>query len=107
VSQNPFTLLEGGLQAMATAPKTVRVTTETALPDLLDDAAWEPMILERDGVRFRVIRAEEDLWADYDPEAVLEGLREITGTLSADEGERMKALIYRGREEGTRPITHP
>jgi hypothetical protein len=38
---------------------------------------------------------------------VLEGLREIAGTLSPEEGERRKELIYRGREEGTRPITRP
>jgi hypothetical protein len=46
-------------------------------------------------------------WANSDPEKVLEGLHEIAGTLSPAEGERMKDLIYRGREEGTRPITRP
>ena len=44
---------------MATAPKTVRVTAETALPELLDDAAREPIILERDGERFRLSRDED------------------------------------------------
>jgi len=63
--------------------------------------------LLRNGTRFRVIRDLDDPWENYDPEKVLEGLREIAGTLSPAEGERIKELIYRGREEGTRPITRP
>ena len=55
---------------MATAPKTVRVTAETALPELLDDAAREPIILERDGERFRLSRDEG---IDYEPDP--EGVR--------------------------------
>ena len=54
---------------MATAPKTVRVTTETALPELLDEAAREPIILERDGARFRLSR-DEDIAYEPDPEGV-------------------------------------
>jgi len=54
---------------MATAPRTVRVTTETALPELLDDAARKPIILERDGERFRVSH-DEDIVCKPDPEGV-------------------------------------
>jgi hypothetical protein len=92
---------------MAKEPLTIHIDPESELARILAAAEETPVVLDSNGVRFRVIRADEDLWADYDPEAVLEGLREIAGTLSADEGERMKALIYRGREEGTRPITRP
>ena len=92
---------------MAKEPLTIHIDPESELAQVLAAAEETPVVLDSNGVRFRVIRAEEDLWAGYDPEAVLEGLREIAGTLSADEGEHMKALIYRGREEGTRPITRP
>ena len=91
---------------MATTPKTIRVTAETALPELLDDAAEAPVFLERDGERFRLSRAD-DLFAGYDPERVRDGLRRFAGTISAEEGERRKQLIYRGREEGTRPLDRP
>ncbi len=91
---------------MAITHKTVRVTEQTDLPELLDDAAKEPVILERGGERFRLSRAD-DLFADYDPERVRDGLRRFAGTISPEEGERLKALVYRGREEGTRPPDRP
>jgi len=92
---------------MANEPLTIHLDPESELARILADAEETPVVLDSNGVRFRIIRADEDLWSDYDPEGVLEGLREIAGTLSTEEGERMKALIYRGREEGTRPITRP
>ncbi len=91
---------------MAITPKTVRVTEETGLPALLADAAKAPVILERGGERFRLSRAD-DLFAGYDPERVRDGLRRFAGTISPEEGERRKALIYQGREEGTRPPDRP
>ena len=92
---------------MAKEPLTIHIDPESELARFLADADETPVVLDSNGVRFRVMRAEGDLWADCDPEAVLEGLREIAGTLSAEEGERTKTRIYRGREEGTRPITRP
>ena len=91
---------------MATAYKTIQVTEETGLPALLDDAAKAPVILERGGERFRLSRAD-DLFAGYDPERVRDGLRRFAGTIGAEEGERLKALVSRGREEGTRPPDRP
>src|SRR5205823_2642372 len=63
---------EGGADSMATAPKTVHITDETALPELLDEAAREPIILERDGEHFRLSR-DEDI--AYKPDA--EGVRKM------------------------------
>ena len=54
---------------MATPHKTVHVIAETALPELLDDAAREPIILERDGERFRLSR-DEDIAYEPEPEGV-------------------------------------
>ena len=93
---------------MATATDTIKVTESTDWPRLLDEAASAPVRLERDGVVYRLTREEDDdIWAGYDPERVREGLRLFAGTLTPEEGERLKALIYRAREEGTRPIDRP
>jgi hypothetical protein len=92
---------------MAKEPLTITIDPDSKLGRALDQTAGEPIVLLRNGTRFRVTLDADDPWANYDPESVLEGLHEIAGTLSAEEGERMKELIYRGREEGTRPITRP
>jgi hypothetical protein len=64
---------------MTTAPKTVRVTAVNALPALLDDAAREPIILERDGERFRLSR-DEDIAYEPDPEGVRAMLAATAGS---------------------------
>ena len=92
---------------MATEPKTIKITPETSLSSLLTEAADAPVLLEANGVVYRLAREGEDIWAGYDPERVRAGLRAFAGTLSSEEGERIKALIYRGREEGTRPPDRP
>ena len=85
---------------MAAATKTIVVTPETDLRALLDDAA--------DGPQFRLgLEEADDLWADYDPERVRTALREVARSMTREEGERIKELIYRGREEGTRPPDRP
>ena len=54
---------------MATGHKTIPVTATTELPELLDDAAKGPVILERDGERYRLSR-EDDIAYEPDPELV-------------------------------------
>ena len=92
---------------MAAAMRTITIDPESELGKALAEADDTPVVLALDGARFRVSRSDDDLWADYDPERVRDGLRRFAGTLSPEEGERIKALIYRGREEGTRPIDRP
>lgn len=92
---------------MAKDPLTITIDPDSELGRALAETDGEPVVLLRGSTRFRVTPDPDDPWATYDPESVLEGLREIAGTLSPAEGERMKELIYRGREEGTRPITRP
>lgn len=91
---------------MATTLKQIPVTTETDWPKLLDEVTQEPVILERGGERFRLSRVD-DLFADYDPERVRDGLRRFAGTITADEAERLRDIVYQGREDGTRPIDRP
>jgi len=92
---------------MVKEPLTIHLDPDSELARALADADDEPVLLDSNGVRFRVIRADDDLWADYDPEKVRDGLRKFAGILTPEEGERIKELIYRGREEGTRPPDRP
>jgi hypothetical protein len=92
---------------MAKEPLTITIDPDSELGRALDETDGDPVVLVRGSARFRVTRDPDDPWASYDPDSVLEALHEIAGTLSADEGARMKELIYRGREEGTRPPTRP
>ncbi|MGH2533814.1 MAG: hypothetical protein ACRDJW_16095 [Thermomicrobiales bacterium] len=90
---------------MVASRKTVKVTSESNIVRLLDDAKNEPVLLEREGIVYRLSRTDEieDIWAGYDPERVRAGLKAMAGIISVEEGERLKELVYRGREEGTRP----
>jgi hypothetical protein len=36
--------------------------------------------LEKDSVQYILERAEEDSWADYDPDAALEGIKKAAGS---------------------------
>ncbi|MEA2595786.1 MAG: hypothetical protein QOF01_2255 [Thermomicrobiales bacterium] len=94
---------------MVATRKPITVSDESNLTELLDEAAVEPVLLEKDGVLYRLSRADEvaDIWAGYDPERVRAGLSAMSGIITAEEAERMKALVYRGREEGTRPPDRP
>jgi hypothetical protein len=92
---------------MAKVPLTITIDPDSELGRALDDSDGAPVVLERNGARFLVTRDPDDPWADYDPEKLRAALRAVAGTLTPDEGERLKELIYRGREEGTRPIDRP
>jgi hypothetical protein len=92
---------------MAKEPRTITIDPDSELGRALDENDGELVVLVRNGRRFRVTRDADDPWANYDPEQVLEGLHEIAGMLTPEEGERIKEAIYRGREEGTRPLERP
>jgi hypothetical protein len=92
---------------MAKAPLTITIDPDSELGRALDDTDGPPVILERNGARFLVTRDPDDPWANYNPEKVRAGLRKFAGMLTPEEGERIKETIYRGREEGTRPIDRP
>lgn len=87
----------------ARKPPLIHLDPESELARSLAAADDEPVLLESNGVRFRVIRIDDDPWAGYDPERVRAGLRKFAGMISPEEADRIKDLIYRGREEGNRP----
>lgn len=92
---------------MPTVPLTITIDPESELGRALDTERGEPVILVRNGTRFRVTREPADPWAAYDPERVRHGLQKVAGLLTPEEGDRIIEGIYRGREEGTRPFDRP
>lgn len=98
---------------MRNTPLIVAIDPESELGRALSENSDEPIILVQGTTRFLVIRQgsdprdDDDPWANYDPEKVRAGLRKVAGLLTPEEGERMKEMIYRAREEGARPINRP
>lgn len=85
-----------------TAP--IKVTPGRELARLQEAAAHAPLLLEKEGALYRVNRvAADDPFAGYDAEAVRASIRASAGMLTTTAAERLKADIYRAREEGTRP----
>jgi hypothetical protein len=79
--------------AMSREPLTITIDPDSELGRALDEANGNPIVLVREGVRFRVTRDPDDPWASYDPEKVRDGLKKVAGLLTP--------------EEGTRPIDRP
>lgn len=95
---------------MAVESKKITVRPGSDMAHLLEMAVKAPVLLEKDGVLFRVNAVEasvEEPWARYDPTAALAGMRAAAGSWADLDAEELKANIYRGREEGTRPATRP
>lgn len=86
---------------------TISIDPDSELGRALSEGAETSVVLLRGNARFRVVREEDDPWAQYDPAKLRAGLKKVAGLLSADKGERLIETIYRSREEGTRPITRP
>ena len=91
---------------MAQTEQTITVLPNSELAAVLDTAGKASVVLVRDGVRYRVIREETDPFEHYDGATVRKNLR-TAGHISADEAQRLRALVQAGREEGTRPLTRP
>ncbi len=92
---------------MFDTPILVKAEPEGEVSRLLALAETAPVVVEQNGVRFRVVREESRPKDEYDPEAFREHLRCFAGTPDPEEGERMKEMIHKAREEGTRPADRP
>jgi hypothetical protein len=75
-------------------------------PALLDDAAREPIIRERDGERFRLSR-DEDIAYALDSEGVRAMLAATAGSWADLDSDTMTRKIYEAREAGSRPLDRP
>jgi hypothetical protein len=87
-------------------PKKIKVTAGSELAALLDEAARTPLLLEKDGVAYRLARAEvDDIWAGYDAAKVIEALEQTAGSWADIDTDALIANLYRAREEGSRPAS--
>ncbi len=96
---------------MHRATKTIQVRPGSELDRLLAEIDSVDLQFERDGVRYRINRVEEelsnDIWSDYDPDLALAGIRSAAGSWSDIDAEALKDELYRARERGSPPSTRP
>ena len=91
---------------MPSDPSPIRVTSDTNLPRLLDDAAKRSLLLERDGELFRLTRAD-DIAYEPDPELVRRTLDETAGSWADLDADAIIEEIYEARRTGSRPLDRP
>lgn len=92
---------------MHATPFTITIDDDSELGRALEAHPHEPITLLKGRRRYRVIDDPDDIWANYDPERVRLALEKVAGTLTPEQGNRLKEAIYRAREEGTRPPDRP
>lgn len=86
---------------MVIESKPYKVEPESELGRLLGEAATSSILLEKDGILYRLYREDGSIHA-VDPAVTRATILAGAGTIGAEDGERMKAAIYRAREEGAR-----
>ena len=79
----------------------VHVTDDDDLKTLLDRADDEPLVLERNGVRYVLNR--EDVGVYYDPAAAREAMR-TAGTISPETAARLRKELARRRGQTKVPV---
>lgn len=84
---------------MATAQKTITVQPGSELAGILEQAAEGPLVLEKNGTRFRLTREPEDLFANYDPERTRAALERSRGALQGVDVEELKRDLREQREQ--------
>ena len=95
---------------MRETPKRIKITAESQLLPLLEEAINGPLLLEKDGLLFRLERqigTQDDIWAGYDPELVRKALDETAGSWADIDADALIEAIYRARAEGSRPVDRP
>ena len=90
-------------------PKRIKVAPGSELAVLLEKAKKTPLLLEKDGLVYRLAVDEEEKiwWGYYDPDEAKRVLDEMVGTLPRDEADRMLADLDRRREEASRSPSTP
>jgi hypothetical protein len=96
---------------MANEPlKKIKVTADSELGKLVDEARRHPVLLEKDGAVYSLTphsNDPDDLWAGYDTAKVKEAINTYGGSWKDVDADAMIAEIYAARERGTRPAHRP
>src|SRR5438105_5013424 len=87
----------------------IKVIPGSELDRLLSVAAQAPVLLERDGERYRLYREADTKWGPvvYNPQVVREALWRAAGTWADLDADSLIAELYRVRGEGSRPADRP
>lgn len=90
---------------MVIEAKPIVIAPGSELDELLRNAGGLPLLLERDGVRYRLDRDDAQvIWANYDPEAARQGIEDPSGGWhGVIDADAFKAYI----RERPRPWTPP
>lgn len=94
---------------MTDAAKTIKVEPGSELDRLLTEANTSEVVLEKDGVRYRLVCQampveQDDIWAGYDPERALANLRAAAGGWQGlVDAEDFKRYIAERRRTANRP----
>jgi hypothetical protein len=83
---------------MAHDLKTIHISDDSDIAPILKEADGRPVRLEKGGVTYRLSREGVSVAAGYDPAAVRRAVRAAAGTLTPEEGEALKAYIYKARD---------
>lgn len=85
---------------MKTEARVINVAPDSDLGRLLKDVGVSPVILEKEGELFTLVRNEtKDIWATYEPEKVLEALRHTKAILAGVDEESLLSDIRADREQ--------
>ena len=91
---------------MNTEPITITIDPESELGRALE-VSQEPVLLISGSDRFTVSREASQASGDHEVDTFRRALHKIAGMITPEEAERRKELIYRSREEGSRPTNWP
>lgn len=85
--------------------ESIELDPESELATLIVSSGRKPVAVHANGRRYLIVRGSDDGGSEYDRADFEEALRAVIGTITPEEADRLKDMIYRGREEGTRPLT--
>ena len=95
---------------MAKEPKKIKVSANSELGKLVDEARRHPVLLEKDGAVYSLTPHSgdpDDLWAGYDPEKVRDAICTYGGSWKDGDADAMFDEIYASRTRGSRPAHRP
>jgi hypothetical protein len=83
---------------MAGEPQTIQIDPTSELARALADAD-EPVVLDSNGVRYRVLRVEDNIFEGYDPRRVRDALRRSAGALAGVDVTALKRALRAQRAQ--------
>jgi hypothetical protein len=91
---------------MAAKPKPIKITPNVRIVDLLERADKAPLVLEQNGVRYRLSR-EDEVLDDGEKADRVQAMLSAIGSWKHVDADAMIQNIYRWRREGSRPADWP